>query len=509
MEGKIREDEEFQIPETELDHVAKFLQGKTILITGATGFLAKVFIEEILRHQPNVNKLYLIMRASDDKSAIQRLYDEVISTELFRVLHETWGSKFDRFISSKVIAIAGDISFENLGVKDFILREEIQNEIEIIVNVAATTSFSERYDVALDINTFGTFNVLNFGKKCDKLKLFIHVSTAYVCGEQAGMISEKPFYMGETLRQTSNLDIFDEKRIMEEKLDQLRQQCSPNETITRAMKELGFTRAKSNGWPNTYVFTKAMGEMLLGKFKGDVPLVVIRPSMISSTYKQPFPGWIEGIRTFDSIVVRYGQGTISCFLGNPSSPLDLVPVDMVVNAMLVAMEVHFADNQTSSETIYHVSSSFRNPLRYSDLRKFAYCYFSKNPCTDRNGKKVKVGKPTVFDKADKFFLYMRVKYVLPLKVLYLMNKLSCQRSKETHTKLDRKVKSVIRLAQFYKPYAFFAGIFDCSNLEELQRVAEERGIDVAKFNFDSKYIDWEDYIMNIHIPGLLKHAVRT
>ncbi|KAE8656132.1 hypothetical protein F3Y22_tig00117009pilonHSYRG00031 [Hibiscus syriacus] len=41
MEEKMREDEEFQNPVMELDHVAKFLQGKTILITGATGFLAK------------------------------------------------------------------------------------------------------------------------------------------------------------------------------------------------------------------------------------------------------------------------------------------------------------------------------------------------------------------------------------------------------------------------------------------------------------------------------------
>ncbi|GMJ12211.1 fatty acid reductase 5 [Hibiscus trionum] len=493
----------------ELGHVAKFLQGKTILVTGATGFLAKVFIEEILRHQPNVNKLYLLMRAPDEKAATQRLNVEVISTKLFRVLRENWGSGFDPFISSKLIAVAGDTSSENLGIKDSILREEMWKEIDIIVNVAATTNFSERYDVALGINTFGAFNLLNFGKKCDKIKLFLHVSTAYVCGEQTGMIFEKSFYMSDTLRKTNNLNILDEKTLVEEKLDKLRHQCISDEAITTTMRELGLKRAKLNGWPNTYVFTKAMGEMLLGNFKGDIPLVIIRPTIISSTYKHPFPGWIESIRTMDTIIVKYGMGALTTFLASPSSTCDVTPVDMVVNAMIVAMEAHYANHQYSCETIYHVSSSFRNPMKYSDLVKFMHCYFTKNPCTDRNGQRVKVNKLKVFDKADRFFLYMQLKYVLPLKVLYFMNILSCHLFNNVYTKLDRKVKSIIRLAKFYKPYVFFAGIFDDTNLDTLQRFAEERGVDVAEFNFDSKSIDWEDYFMNTHISGLLKHGVRS
>jgi fatty acyl-CoA reductase len=55
-------------------------------------------------------------------------------------------------------------------------------------------------------------------------------------------------------------------------------------------------RAKLYGWPNTYVYTKAMGEMLLGRFRENLPLVIIRPTMVSSTYKEPFSGWIEGVR---------------------------------------------------------------------------------------------------------------------------------------------------------------------------------------------------------------------
>ncbi|KAJ0040415.1 hypothetical protein Pint_27406 [Pistacia integerrima] len=55
----------------------QFLKDKTILVTGATGFLAKVFVEKILRIQPNLKKLYLLVRAEDTKSAMKRFYNEL------------------------------------------------------------------------------------------------------------------------------------------------------------------------------------------------------------------------------------------------------------------------------------------------------------------------------------------------------------------------------------------------------------------------------------------------
>ena len=45
-----------------------------------------------------------------------------------------------------------------------------------------------------------------------------------------------------------------------------------------------------------YVFTKALGEMFLMHEKGDIPLVILRPTIVTSTFKEPFAGWVEGIR---------------------------------------------------------------------------------------------------------------------------------------------------------------------------------------------------------------------
>lgn len=39
-----------------------------------------------------------------------------------------------------------------------------------------------------------------------------------------------------------------------------------------------------------------MGEMLIDNMRGEIPVVIIRPSVIESTYKEPFPGWMEGNR---------------------------------------------------------------------------------------------------------------------------------------------------------------------------------------------------------------------
>ncbi|CAJ1979160.1 unnamed protein product [Sphenostylis stenocarpa] len=88
-----------------------------------------------------------------------------------------WGEDFVSFVSEKVLAVACDVSVENLGVKDIKLRENLWEETDIIVNAAATTKFNERLDVAIGINTMGALNVLNFAKNCSKLQILLHIST--------------------------------------------------------------------------------------------------------------------------------------------------------------------------------------------------------------------------------------------------------------------------------------------------------------------------------------------
>ncbi|KAM1227480.1 hypothetical protein ACFX2I_006742 [Malus domestica] len=490
----------------ELKTILGYLQEKTILVTGATGFLAMVFLEKILRVQPDVKKVYLLLRAPDTNSANDRMHNEIIGKALFKVLREKLGADFDSFISEKVVAVPGDVTSENLGVQDFKLREEMFTEIQIILNSAATTNFDERYDIALDVNTFGVLHVLSFAMKCILLEMLLHVSTAYVCGEREGLVPEdSSSFMDEKAKGTTKFNFqVREKKVVEKKLNELKARGASEENIRSTMKDFGIERAKLYGWPNTYVFTKAMGEIFLENSRENLPLVIIRPTVVTSTYKEPFPGWIQGFRTIDSVIAAYCKGKLTCLLVDPMSVFDMIPVDMVVNSIISAMVVNA--NQ-SSIVIYHVGSSFGNPIQFCDIHNFVFRHFTKSPWVNKDGNAVKVGKCTMFRTMASFRMYMQICFMIPLQGLKFASKASGGYFQDMYVNNSRKLTLVMRLVELYKPYMLFKGIFDDNNSEELQKLTSECYIDAKEFNFDPKCIDWEDYFMNTHIPGLRKHVM--
>lgn len=64
---------------------------------------------------------------------------------MFRVLKEKNGTHLNALISEKITLVPGDITREDLGVKDSNLREEMWNKLDVVINLAATTNFDERY----------------------------------------------------------------------------------------------------------------------------------------------------------------------------------------------------------------------------------------------------------------------------------------------------------------------------------------------------------------------------
>lgn len=69
---------------------------------------------------------------------------QILGKDLFNLLKEKLGANFKSFISEKLTLVPGDISYEDLGLKDSILREEICKQTDVIINLAATTNFDER-----------------------------------------------------------------------------------------------------------------------------------------------------------------------------------------------------------------------------------------------------------------------------------------------------------------------------------------------------------------------------
>jgi fatty acyl-CoA reductase len=68
----------------------------------------------------------------------------VIGKEIFQVLKEKHGNNFEQFIGNKLYPLAGDIMYENFGLHNVQLKE-LTDDIDIIVNGAATTKYYERF----------------------------------------------------------------------------------------------------------------------------------------------------------------------------------------------------------------------------------------------------------------------------------------------------------------------------------------------------------------------------
>ncbi|KAK4253636.1 hypothetical protein QN277_010284 [Acacia crassicarpa] len=483
--------------------IVNFFKGKNCLITGATGFVAKVIVEKILRMVPETGRIFVLIKAKDKEAAMERLKAEIIECEVFKKLKEAHGKRYMEFMMRKLVPVVGTVWESDLGM-DAHTANDIAKQVHVVINSAATTSFDERYDVAMNTNTKGPFRVLNFAKKCKNLCLFFHISTAYVGdGERQGIIMEKPLYIGQgRVRAITEEDIDFELELASKMVNSVKQNQA-----TQKMKEFGIKRANMYGWPNTYSFTKAMGEMLINNFRDDIPMVILRPSVVESSYSQPFPGWIQGYRVLDPLIFNYGKGQLPGFLGDPNAVIDVIPVDMVANATMAAIAKHGAE-ATPDLNVYHIGSSVANPISFGAVFDYACSHFKSFPLaqpSNNNGNQSLIQKMNFFNSLDDFSSYISMEMAKQTG-LWHATKLEPNLHKTLQKKSTMKAQLFIHLAKLYEPYMFYKAWFDNGNTQRLY--GEMSAEEMRNFGFDVQSINWEQYISNIHIPGVRKHLLR-
>jgi len=486
----------------EHDGVTERLLNRTVLITGATGFIAKLLVEKILRLQPRVKRLYLLVRAGDQVSAEKRVESEILQLQIFESLQEKYETNFSSWFWAKVSPVVGDVSLKNLGIGNADLAEDMVKETNIIIHMAATVNFRERYDTALAINTMGVKHVIEFASRCAKLELVLLASTAIVNLDKAGIMLEKPLHQYRSNDGRLDLDISEETAFAEAKLKELVCSNASEDTIRRTMKKIGTQRALKFGWANAYVFTKAMGEMLAYEHRSRLPIVIIRPTATISTWKEPFPGWIEGVNTIDTWVTNCGKGHMKFLVGDVATAIDIVPADIVVNAMLCIVSCH---PQGPSDMIYHIGSSMRNPLKISELIHLICRYFSEKPYINAEGDLVKVKQPNVQSAMSSFYELMDIHYKVPLQNM-LRSGLSTAINHDRYNQLKREYNVTVAVAEAYWPVTLFKGRFDDSNMQRLIAMMNER--DRELIPCDAKFINWEKYLMETHIPGVMDYESR-
>ena len=131
-------------------------------------------------------------------------------------------------------------------------------------------------------------------------------------------------------------------------------------------------------WPNTYTITKNLAERTLRKLRGSVPLYVLRPSIIISSYKEPFPGWIDAMTAAGPMTLLTGTGVMTRLIKKGADEIraDMVPVDFVSNQIIVGT-VHQANKD--SMLIAHSNTSHLNPVTWEGYLQAVLEYLKKNP----------------------------------------------------------------------------------------------------------------------------------
>ncbi|VVC37652.1 Male sterility, NAD-binding,NAD(P)-binding domain,Fatty acyl-CoA reductase, C-terminal [Cinara cedri] len=309
------------------DRVSESFAGKTIFITGGSGFLGKVLVEKLLRKCPNVERIYLLLRTKKGSNPKQRI-DTIFSSVLFDLVKEMHGPE----VINKVIAIAGDVTESNLAISESD-RQLLADTVQIVYHAAATIRFDESLRKAVLLNTRGTKLVLELAKEMKQLEAFMHVSTSY-CHLDEKVLFEKAY----------------PPPVDPHKIIQIMELLEEPFVESIAKQILG-------SFPNTYAFTKCLSEhLVVEQMKAGLPCLIARPSIVIPVWKEPLPGWTDNINGPTGLLIGAGKGVIRTMYCDNSGYADYLPVDITVNGILL-FTWNYIGNKDKTRQICHLTSS--------------------------------------------------------------------------------------------------------------------------------------------------------
>jgi long-chain acyl-CoA synthetase len=241
------------------------------LLTGATGFLGGEVLARLLERDER--PVYALVRAGSDEEAQARL-DRIVSALLGGAAPP----------GSTAVAVAGDVTLPRLGIPGP-TRHRLAERVDRVIHCAASVSFTLDLDSSREINVEGTRRMLDLGEDCAHrggLTSFLHVSTAYVAGALDGTFGEGDLEVGQEFR-------------------------------------------------NPYERTKFEAELLLRARAGSLPVQIVRPSIVVGDSRS---GWTPAFNVLYTPLRAFSRGAYPMLPARRSSPVDVVPVDYVADAIL-------------------------------------------------------------------------------------------------------------------------------------------------------------------------------
>ncbi|XP_072763220.1 fatty acyl-CoA reductase 1-like isoform X1 [Anoplolepis gracilipes] len=369
------------------DSIPKFYAGQSIFLTGATGFLGRVYMEKILRSCPDVREVFILMRSKKGIGINERL-EKLLNLPLYDKLREEQPFNF-----TKLIPIPGDASKENLGLSatDWQMLAE---RVTIIIHASASVKFNDSLKYAIFTNTRSTRDICILAQNMKNLIALVYVSTAYTHLNHS--VIEEKIYPA----------VADWRKMIEvaEKMDE-------HVINVCTAKCLDFL-------PNTYVFSKNLAEAVIAEYSSSLPCAIIRPSVVQNTYDDPVPGWIDNYNGIIGILVGTGKGVLRVLQTNEHICLNVIPVDFVIKCIIVTtwqLGLSISCTPGSAPLVIHCTSDQRHCL-IEKTRKIGYQIVKEIPFENT------IWTPNIIltDNATLYYILTILLHILPAMLIDLI-----------------------------------------------------------------------------------------
>jgi thioester reductase-like protein len=281
-----------------------------LLMTGATGFVGMEVLGRYLEQSDD--RIFALVRAGDDRAAAERVR---------ATLRDLFGIRARRY-EQRVVGVASDLLAPDLGLSPR-RRVELARQVDRIVHIAASVSFALPLLEARAINRDGTHRVLELAELAQQhggLERYAHVSTAYVAGNHRGRFFERDH------------DV-------------------------------------SQGFRNSYEQTKFEAEELV-RGRSDLPTTILRPSIVVGDRHS---GWTAAFNVLYWPLRAFARGLYPVVPALPSSPVDVVSIDFVADAIYELCRSGAGVGQT-----YHLTAG-ANASSVAELVELASHYFKRPP----------------------------------------------------------------------------------------------------------------------------------
>ncbi|MBK7392882.1 MAG: AMP-binding protein [Chloracidobacterium sp.] len=536
----------------------EIFKGKKIFFIGGTGFVGKVTLSMLLHNFPDIGKVYATVRARDAAESKIRFWTSIVTSPTFDPLREKYGDGFDDFIKSKVVPVNGDVGNEYLGL-DEKEAKKIMRDTDIIINGAGNVTFNPPLESALRTNINGSNNIIKLARMMKKPRL-VHVSTCFVAGKRSGPIWENEPVVGYFPRKDELVGtVFDVNREVEDCArlsEQARQEADdavqhakfreqarsrfieegrdPDDeaelksAIFRERKmwirerttELGTERAEYWGWTNIYTYSKSLAEQIIAS-QDDIVKVLLRPSIVESSNQYPFPGWNEGFTTTAPLILiaLRGQPIIPV---NEKLILDVIPVDMVSGAILAATMNALVDDKPP--LVFQASSGDSNPNDMKRIVGLVGLYKRQHFEDKETGNRIS-------NKLAGMIETQTVKQrTYELTSAPMLNKIAKRADdlmdratprwgggrigniisdlKKSTEGFKESTQATMDAFAMFKPFMIDNDyLYRSDNVRALYSAIREKEKDLLPWY--PERLDWYDYWLNVHFPGMRKWVLPT